>query len=294
MGKHLHLCQHLTRTELEARSQSAADPREQRRWRVLCLVDDDYSATAIAELVGLCRDSVTDIVRRYNRGGPDSLAARPPARKGGRPTLDAAQEAALAVALSGPPPQGQRWTGSLVAAWILEATGQSVARWCGRRLLRKLGYQPPVTPAAPRSLRLPRPTGDRRQRREQRPAPALSYAGAAPRRRYSTDLSDEEWAALEPLVSSPRGRPPKWSRREILNAIFYQDKNGCGWRDLPHDLPPWEVVYQTFRRYQQRGLWAQFNEQVVRANRAAVGRAETPSAGAVDAQSVKSTEKGAS
>lgn len=293
MGKYLHLCQHLTRAELEARSASAADAREQRRWRVLCLVDDDRSVAEIVALVGLCRDSVTSIVRRYNRQGADSLAARPPARKGGRPTLNAAQEAELAVALSGPPPRGKRWTGSLVAEWIDVRTGLTVQRWCGWRYLRKLGYQPPAT-ATPTLPKLPRkPAGDRHERRESVEPMGLSFAGAAPRQRYSTDLSDEEWAWLEPLVSSAKGRPAKWSRREVLNAIFYQDKNGGSWRDLPHDLPPWEVVYQTFRRFQQRGLWAQVNETIVRANREAVGRAPTPSAGAVDAQSVKTTEKGA-
>ena len=57
---------------------------------------------------------------------------------------------------------------------------------------------------------------------------------------YSTDLTDDQWQILEPLVPAAKtgGRPPKYPRREVLNAVLYLTRNGCAWRNLPHDLPP--------------------------------------------------------
>lgn len=66
-----------------------------------------------------------------------------------------------------------------------------------------------------------------------------------PRRAYSTDLSDAEWAILEPLVPAPQpgGRPITWNRREIVNAILYVLRTGGQWHLLPHDFPPYQTVY---------------------------------------------------
>ncbi|MFJ8186556.1 transposase [Streptomyces sp. NPDC096105] len=60
------------------------------------------------------------------------------------------------------------------------------------------------------------------------------------RTRHSTDLSDQEWEILRPLVPAvkPGGRPAKHARREILNALAQWLRAGCAWRLLPHDLPP--------------------------------------------------------
>jgi putative transposase len=66
------------------------------------------------------------------------------------------------------------------------------------------------------------------------------------RRAYQTDLNDEQYGLLEPLVptkQTDRGRPRTWPLREILNAIFYIVRSGCAWRLMPHDLPPWQTVY---------------------------------------------------
>jgi putative transposase len=67
----------------------------------------------------------------------------------------------------------------------------------------------------------------------------------ATRRHFATDLSDTEWALLEPLIPPPKtgGRPCLHSRREICDAIRYQLRGGAGWRLLPHDFPPWQSVY---------------------------------------------------
>lgn len=67
--------------------------------------------------------------------------------------------------------------------------------------------------------------------------------------RYPSDLSDREWAILQPLLSSAekRGRPPKWPQRHVANAVFYLLRSGCSWRMLPKEYPPWQTVYYHLR-----------------------------------------------
>ncbi len=114
------------------------------------------------------------------------------------------------------------------------------------------------------------------------------------RRGYTSDLTDEQWARLEPLLQRPAhhgGRPRTYPLREIVNGLFYYVKNGCGWRDLPHDLPPWESVYDHFRRWKSDGLLEHVHACLREEVRAAEGREATPSAAVVDAQSVRTAEK---
>ena len=77
------------------------------------------------------------------------------------------------------------------------------------------------------------------------------------RRTYQTDLSDAEWAHIEPHLPAPQidGRPRVHPLREILNAIFYIVRSGCAWRLLPHDLPPWKTVHHYFRTWRLDGTW---------------------------------------
>ena len=65
---------------------------------------------------------------------------------------------------------------------------------------------------------------------------------------YPSDLTDQEWAIIEPLIPSPNrfGRPRRYNQRDILNGIFYVDRMGCQWRYLPKDFPPWDSVF-TFK-----------------------------------------------
>jgi putative transposase len=71
------------------------------------------------------------------------------------------------------------------------------------------------------------------------------------RKRYPTDLSDEEWSCIEPHLPAPSapGRPRLHTLREILDAIFYIVRSGCAWRLLPHDFPPWKTIHHYFRRW---------------------------------------------
>lgn len=112
-------------------------------------------------------------------------------------------------------------------------------------------------------------------------------------RGYASDLSDREWAVIEPLLPySGLGRPPLHGRRTILDAIFYVLWSGCPWRALPRDFPPRSTVQGQFYRWRDDGSWHGINARLVALCRPACGRAVTPTAGVIDSQSVKTSENG--
>jgi putative transposase len=113
-------------------------------------------------------------------------------------------------------------------------------------------------------------------------------------RRYPSDLTDAEWDLLEPLLPAPkkRGRPRLRGPRDILDAVFYVLKSGCQWRMLPRDFPPWKTVSHYFRRWRLDGTSERMNRALRRRLREKLGREPEPSAGIVDAQSVKTTGVG--
>ena len=116
-----------------------------------------------------------------------------------------------------------------------------------------------------------------------------------PRRSYSSDLSDEEWRILQPLVpeAKPGGRPRIHQTRELLDAIFfYVVRGGCAWRLLPHDFPPWQTAYHYFRAWRIDGTWERIHSTLRERTRIREGRRLSPSAAILDSQSVRTTEKG--
>jgi len=114
------------------------------------------------------------------------------------------------------------------------------------------------------------------------------------RRRYPSDLSDAQWMRLEPLLPPvrPGGRPRAHPLREIIDALRYVLRGGIAWRALPHDYPPWQTVYHYFRAWRLDGTWEQLNDELREAVRERAGRTRHPSAGILDSQSAKTTEKG--
>jgi transposase len=112
--------------------------------------------------------------------------------------------------------------------------------------------------------------------------------------RYETDLTDAEWAVIEPFMPKPfpRGRPRAWPAREIMNAIFYVLRGGIAWRLLPRDLPPKSTVFRWFALWRDTGVFETLNHLLVMADRERVGREASPTAAVIDSQSVKTTESG--
>jgi putative transposase len=114
------------------------------------------------------------------------------------------------------------------------------------------------------------------------------------RRRYPTDLTDAEWECIEPHIRSPskRGRPKIHSLRHVLDAVFYLLRSGCAWRLLPHEFPPWRIVYYWFRKWRIDGTFERLNAALREQLRISLGRNAQPSAGIVDSQSAKTSGVG--
>jgi putative transposase len=114
------------------------------------------------------------------------------------------------------------------------------------------------------------------------------------RKPYPSDLTDEQWAIVEPLIppALPGGRPREVDIREVVNALFYRNREGCSWRALPHDFPPWKTVYNYFQWWQWDGTWDKLLQRLRQDVRVAAGRQPTPRVAVIDSQSVKTTPAG--
>ena len=91
---------------------------------------------------------------------------------------------------------------------------------------------------------------------------------------YPSDLTDAEWAVLEPLIKL--GRPPRYEKRAVLNAIFYVVRSGCSWRMLPGEMSPWRIVYHYFARWREDGIWQQMHDALRDALRRWSGKKKPP------------------
>ncbi|WP_265865955.1 IS5 family transposase [Streptomyces sp. SKN60] len=112
-------------------------------------------------------------------------------------------------------------------------------------------------------------------------------------RRYPSDMTDAEWAAVRPLLPVPTwlqgrsGRPEGYCHRQLLDAIRYLVAGGISWRAMPADFPAWGRVYAFFRRWREHGLITEFHDRLRGRVREREGREASPTAGIIDAQSVR-------
>jgi putative transposase len=111
---------------------------------------------------------------------------------------------------------------------------------------------------------------------------------------YPSDLTDEEWRILAPLIAPGKqaGHPQVLDLRRIADAVFHLLRTGCRWRALPHDFPPWPAVFHHYAKWRRRGPWERINAALRERHRVAAGREAQPTAAIIDSQSVRTTEAG--
>lgn len=294
--------EHVPAEEIKQRMESDVSPRRRRNWHLIWLaLTARRTAQEIAGQAGVSVTTVHRVLACYRRGGVAAIAGR---RKGGRrhSSLSLEEEVSLLAPFAERAARGERVRVEEIQEALDTRLGHGVHRVTVERLLRRHGWRfreraaraPRVAPAeaetgaAQERSAAPAPPVAERQRR---PSPA-GQPRALPR--YPSDLTDQEWARLAPLLppAKPDGRPRSTDLREVLNALFYLDRTGCQWRALPKDFPPWPTVWSYFRQWRDDGTWQRLHTALREQVRVQQGREPTPSAAIIDSQSVKTTQKG--
>jgi transposase len=268
-----------------------------RRWQIIYqALTAPRKAEEIATHTEVSVSTVRRVISTYNRLG---VAAVETPGTGGRRNqyLTLEQERAFLQPFLVRAARGELPTAVEIRQAFEAETKQPVAPSTIYRLLARHGLR--LRGAGSRAARTPqhqpaheepvavRKRGERRTTSTNRP-PSLQS--------YPSDLTDQEWAILEPLLppAKPGGRPRTTDLRAVLNAMLYLDRTGGQWRALPHDFPPWSTVWGYFRTWRTDGTWERLHTTLREQTRLKQGRKSTPSAAIIDSQSVKTSQKGGS
>lgn len=250
------------------------------RLEILASYDSGETAESLRDRYGVSIGSIRNWRRLRDETG--DVGPRPHGGGPARSLDESALQTLLTLRVAHPEDTLEGLVRRLAHAGIL-TTVPTVGRY-----LKEAGFVRHGVKSSAKAALSSRPQGDRRYRRSA-PPPDLAH-----RRAYPSDVTDAEWALLEPLIPQAKtgGRKEERPKREIVNAIFYVLRSGCQWRMLPHDFPPWETVYDYFHRWRDGGVWETVNQALREKVRQRAGWEKTPSAVIIDSQSVKTTEKG--
>lgn len=246
--------------------------------KVVLAVGEGMSRAQAAAAFGVSEGSVKRWLQRHRAG--ESLEARP--RSGAPPTLKSQHLAVLRAEVEARPGQ----TLQQLADALEDRTGKRVALITISRALAKLGLRKVRAPTKLVEGRAASGTARYRPQHRREPKPG----------RYPSSLTEHEWRLLSPVFEPDtprgRGRPRVHGVRELLDAVFYVIRTGCGWRYLPGDFPPWQTVYAAFRGWSRNGDFERMHAVLAREWRVRQGRAPEPTAAIIDSQTAKTTEKG--
>ena len=288
---------HLPADAVQERIRGEKRPWRRQRWEIIYqALTAPRHAEDIARTVGVSLATVHRVIATYKQEG---VAAIETPGKGGRrhQYLTLEQERAILQPFLARAARGEIATAGEVQRAFEEEAKQPVAKSTIYRFLARHGLQQLGASSSLAQENVSRParsdTGSVRERREQELSPRSANKELLPQR-YPSDLTDQEWAFLSPLIppAKPGGRPRSVDMREVINAILYLDRTGCQWRALPRDFPPWPTVWTYFRTWRNDGTWERIHTALREAVRVKQGREPTPSAAIIDSQSVKTSQKG--
>jgi len=291
---------HLPEDAVYARMQREQRPWRRKPWEIIYqALTAPRHAEDIARTVGVSASTVHRVIAAYNREG---VAAIETPGKGGRrhQYLTLSQERAFLQPFVTRAAQGERATAAEIHHAFEERVGHlvddsTISRLLNRQGWRQRGSGGKASSGSAPALERTRAQGDGVTVRERRKQPFPSKAARKQSSRcYPSDLTDQEWEILEPLIPPAKegGRPRTTDMRDVLNALFYVDRTGCQWRALPHDFPPWSTVWSYFRTWRDDGTWKCMHTTLREQVRIKQGREPTPSAAIIDSQSVKTSQKG--
>ncbi len=285
---------HLPVEAVQERIQGEQRLWRRQRWEIIYqALIAPRQAEDIAKTVGVSLSTVHRVIAMYKQGG---VAAMETPGKGGRrhQHLTLSQERAFLQPFWARVARGELTTAVEIKLAFEAQIGHEINKSTIYRLLDRQGWQQLGAQAGPAQANAGKLTRSDTVPARERREPSAKANRELSAQRYPSDLRDQEWAILEPLIppAKPGGRPRTVNMREVINAILYVDRTGCQWRALPHDFPPWSTVWTYFRTWRNDGTWERIHTALREAVRVKQGREPTPSAAIIDSQSVKTSQKG--